>query len=159
MGRNEVANVVNELVGTGMELKQAMEFASVAAKFVVGQGSNGVDTAKMIQALQSNANITDPKVLEKALEAVAFQGLAVGMGDDKITLKGSIFPGHRGGLKQLDTLRSIGGLSVPPGLTTGYGYDLNQPRAGHRAGAVSRRCADRAAGLALARPCSSEAEF
>ena len=76
MGRNEVADVVNELVGAGMELKQAMEFAPVAAKFVVGQGSSGVDTAKMIQALQSNANITDPKVLEKALEAVAYQGQA-----------------------------------------------------------------------------------
>ena len=76
MGRNEVADVVNQLVGAGMELKQAMEFAPVAAKFVVGQGSSGVDTAKMIQALQSNANITDPKVLEKALEAVAFQGQA-----------------------------------------------------------------------------------
>ena len=74
MGRNEVADVVNQLVGAGMDLKQAMEFAPVAAKFVVGQGSSGVDTAKMIQALQSNANITDPKVLEKALEAVAFQG-------------------------------------------------------------------------------------
>ncbi len=49
---------------------------------------------------------------------------AVGMGDDKITLKGSIFPGHRGGLKQLDTLRSFGGLLVPLGLTTGYGYVL-----------------------------------
>ncbi|VVP01523.1 hypothetical protein PS862_02873 [Pseudomonas fluorescens] len=76
MGRNEVADVVNQLVGAGMELKQAMEFAPVAAKFVVGQGSSGVDTAKMIQALQSNAKITDPKVLEKALEAVAFQGQA-----------------------------------------------------------------------------------
>ena len=76
MGRNEVADVVNQLVGAGMELKQAMAFAPVAAKFVVGQGSSGVDTAKMIQALQSNANITDPKVLEKALEAVAFQGQA-----------------------------------------------------------------------------------
>ena len=76
MGRNDVADVVNQLVGAGMELKQAMEFAPVAAKFVVGQGSSGVDTAKMIQALQSNANITDPKMLEKALEAVAFQGQA-----------------------------------------------------------------------------------
>ncbi len=76
MGRNEVADVVNELVGAGMELKQAMEFAPVAAKFVVGQGSSGVDTAKMIQALQTNAQITDPKVLEKALEAVAYQGQA-----------------------------------------------------------------------------------
>lgn len=76
MGRNEVADVVNELVGAGMELKQAMAFAPVAAKFVVGQGSSGVDTAKMIQALQTNALITDPKVLEQALEAVAFQGQA-----------------------------------------------------------------------------------
>ncbi|MGP5511724.1 phage tail tape measure protein [Pseudomonas helleri] len=74
MGRNEVADVVNELVGAGMDLKQAMAFAPVAAKFVVGQGSSGVDTAKMIQALQTNAKITDPKVLEKALEAVAYQG-------------------------------------------------------------------------------------
>lgn len=76
MGRNEVADVVNELVGAGMDLKQAMAFAPVAAKFVVGQGSSGVDTAKMIQALQANAKITDPKVLEKALEAVAYQGQA-----------------------------------------------------------------------------------
>ncbi|VVO85382.1 hypothetical protein PS903_01988 [Pseudomonas fluorescens] len=76
MGRNDVANVVNQLVGAGMELRQALEFAPVAAKFVVGQGSTGVDTAKMIFALQSNAKITDPKQLEKALEAVAFQGQA-----------------------------------------------------------------------------------
>jgi hypothetical protein len=48
----------------------------VAAKFVIGQGSTGVDTAKMIYALQSNAKITDPKQLEKALEAVAYQGQA-----------------------------------------------------------------------------------
>ena len=41
-----------------------------------------------------------------------------------MTLKGSIFPGHRGDLKQLDTLRSIGGMLVPLGLTTGYGYVL-----------------------------------
>ncbi|MGE8345899.1 phage tail protein [Pseudomonas helleri] len=49
---------------------------------------------------------------------------SVGMGEEKITLKGSIFPGHRGGLKQLDTLRSIGGLLLPLGLTTGYGHVL-----------------------------------
>ena len=76
MGRNDVADVVNQLVGAGMELRQALEFAPVAAKFVIGQGSTGVDTARMIFALQSNAKITDPKVLEKALEAVAYQGQA-----------------------------------------------------------------------------------
>ncbi|MCY1446438.1 Phage P2 GpU [compost metagenome] len=46
------------------------------------------------------------------------------MGDEKITLKGAIFPGYKGGLKQLDTLRSIGALLLPLGLTTGYGHVL-----------------------------------
>lgn len=45
----------------------------------------------------------------------------VGMGDEKITLKGQIFPGFKGGLKQLNTLRSIGGRLQPLTLTTGYG--------------------------------------
>lgn len=45
----------------------------------------------------------------------------IGMGDEKITLKGVIFPGFKGGLKQLDTLRRIGGQLQPLTLTTGYG--------------------------------------
>ncbi|MFJ7144282.1 phage tail tape measure protein [Pseudomonas protegens] len=76
MGRNEVADLVNQLVGAGMELDKALSYAPVAAKFAVGQGATGVDTANMIQALQQNANITDPKVMEKALEAIALQGQA-----------------------------------------------------------------------------------
>lgn len=48
----------------------------------------------------------------------------VGMGDEKITLKGAIFPGFKGGLKQLDTLRQIGGQLQPLTLTTGYGEVL-----------------------------------
>ncbi len=46
---------------------------------------------------------------------------AIGMGEERIKLKGSIFPGFKGGLKQLDTLRSIGAQLQPLGLTTGYG--------------------------------------
>ena len=46
---------------------------------------------------------------------------AVGMGDEKITLKGVIFPGFKGGLKQLDTLRAIGAKLEPLSLVTGYG--------------------------------------
>ena len=49
---------------------------------------------------------------------------AVGMGDEKITLKGDIFPGYRGGLGQLNTLRSIGSQLKPVTLTTGYGVVL-----------------------------------
>ncbi|MQU24570.1 phage tail protein [Pseudomonas helleri] len=46
---------------------------------------------------------------------------AIGLGDEKITLKGAIFPGFKGGLKQLDTLRALGARLMPLGLTTGYG--------------------------------------
>lgn len=46
---------------------------------------------------------------------------AIGMGDEKLTLKGTIYPGFKGGLKQLDTLRSIGARLQPLTLTTGYG--------------------------------------
>lgn len=49
---------------------------------------------------------------------------AIGMGEEKMTLKGSIFPGFKGGLKQLDTLRSIGAQLLPLTLTTGYGEVL-----------------------------------
>lgn len=76
MARNQVADLVNALVGAGMDLNKAMEYAPVAAKFVVGQGADGVDTAKMINALGQNAKITDPAQLQQALEAIAFQGQA-----------------------------------------------------------------------------------
>ncbi|MBK5374235.1 phage tail tape measure protein [Pseudomonas sp. TH43] len=76
MARNDVADVVNQLVGAGMELSKALEYAPVAAKFVVGQGSSGVDTAKMINALGQNAKITDAKEMQQALEAIAYQGQA-----------------------------------------------------------------------------------
>ncbi|MCT4497626.1 phage tail protein [Pseudomonas sivasensis] len=49
---------------------------------------------------------------------------AVGMGEEKLSLKGAIFPAFKGGLKQLDTLRSIGAQLLPLNLTTGYGVVL-----------------------------------
>jgi TP901 family phage tail tape measure protein len=76
MARNDVAEVVNALVGAGMELKQAIAYAPSAAKFVVGQGADGADTAKMINALGQNAKISDPKIMQQALEAIAYQGQA-----------------------------------------------------------------------------------
>lgn len=48
----------------------------------------------------------------------------VGMGEEKLGLKGAIFPTFKGGLKQLDTLRSIGAKLLPLNLTTGYGFVL-----------------------------------
>ncbi|MFR0674652.1 phage tail protein [Enterobacterales bacterium AW_CKDN230030176-1A_HGKHYDSX7] len=49
---------------------------------------------------------------------------AVGLGEDKLSLKGVIYPGHKGGIRQLDTLRSIGRNLQPLNLVTGYGQVL-----------------------------------
>lgn len=49
---------------------------------------------------------------------------AVGQGDDKLTLKGAVFPLFRGGIGQLEALRSIGTQLLPVNLTTGYGNVL-----------------------------------
>ncbi|WP_202982083.1 MULTISPECIES: phage tail tape measure protein [unclassified Pseudomonas] len=76
MSRNDVADLVNQLVGAGMELNKALSYAPTAAKFAIGQGASGVDTASMIMALQQNAKINDPKVMQQALEAIAYQGQA-----------------------------------------------------------------------------------
>ncbi|WP_047227270.1 MAG: phage tail protein [Pseudomonas rhizophila] len=59
---------------------------------------------------------------ERLTRSIAQQ--AVGQGEDKISLKGVIFPGFKGGLKQLDTLRTIGRRLRPVNLTTGYGEVL-----------------------------------
>lgn len=46
---------------------------------------------------------------------------AVGHGEDKLSLKGVIYPAFKGGLKQLDALRSIIRKLQPVTLITGYG--------------------------------------
>ncbi|MFS2199382.1 phage tail tape measure protein [Pseudomonas sp. Pseusp3] len=74
MANTQVAELVNQLVGGGMELAQALKYAPVAAKFSVGQGASGTDTAKMILAMQNNAKLTDPKSMEQALASVALLG-------------------------------------------------------------------------------------
>lgn len=76
MARNDVAAVVNQLVSAGMELNKALAYAPTAAKFVIGQGAGGQDTGAMINALQQNARISDPRVMQQALEAIAYQGQA-----------------------------------------------------------------------------------
>lgn len=59
---------------------------------------------------------------ERLRRSIAQQ--AIGQGEDKLSLKGAIFPGRKIGLKQLDTLRSIGRNLQPLSLTTGYGEVL-----------------------------------
>lgn len=74
MANTQVADLVNQLVGGGMELAEALKYAPVAAKFAVGQGASGTDTARMILAIQNNAKITDPQKMEQALASVALLG-------------------------------------------------------------------------------------
>jgi hypothetical protein len=74
IGRNQLAEAVNQMVAGGMDVNRALDFAPLAAKFSIGQAATTVETARMIQALQQNAKITDPKQMEKAFEAIAFLG-------------------------------------------------------------------------------------
>lgn len=112
MARNDVADLVNQLVGAGMELDKALAYAPVAAKFAIGQGASGVDTASMIQALQQNAKINDPKEMEKALEAIAMQGQA---GSFEAADMAKWFPQLLAGMEKngstgLDAVSSLGAM-------------------------------------------------
>ena len=51
---------------------------------------------------------------------------AVGLGEDKITITGLIMPTFKGGLAQLQRLRSIGKDLLPLSLSTGYGEMLGK---------------------------------
>lgn len=112
MSRNDVADLINQLVGAGMDVEKAMAYAPTAAKFAIGQGSSGVDTAAMIQALQQNAKITDPKVMQQALEAIAYQGQA---GSFEASDMARWFPQllagmEKGGVTGLDAVTSLGAM-------------------------------------------------
>lgn len=112
MARNGVADLVNQLVGAGMELDKALAYAPVAAKFAVGQGASGLDTASMIQALEQNAKISDPKVMQQALEAIAYQGQA---GSFEASDMARWFPQllagmEKSGITGLDAVTSLGSM-------------------------------------------------
>ncbi|ASL45136.1 hypothetical protein bAD24_I16805 [Burkholderia sp. AD24] len=74
IGRNVLAEAVNQMVAGGMDVSRALDFAPLAAKFSIGQGATTVETARMIQSLQQNAKIADPQQMQKAFEAIAFLG-------------------------------------------------------------------------------------
>ncbi|WP_350025801.1 phage tail tape measure protein [Pseudomonas fulva] len=112
MARNDVADLINQLVGAGMELDKAMAYSKTAASFAVGQGASGVDTASMIMALQQNAKITDPKVMQQALEAIAYQGQA---GSFEASDMAKWFPQllagmEKNGITGLDAVSSLGAM-------------------------------------------------
>ncbi|MGE8121532.1 phage tail tape measure protein [Pseudomonas fulva] len=112
MARNDVANLINQLVGAGMELDKAMAYSKTAAKFAVGQGASGVDTASMIMALQQNAKITDPKVMQQALEAIAYQGQAGSFeANDMAKWFPQLLAGmEKNGITGLDAVSSLGSM-------------------------------------------------
>ncbi|MFK3829759.1 phage tail tape measure protein [Pseudomonas fulva] len=110
--RNDVADLINQLVGAGMELDKAMAYSKTAAKFAVGQGASGVDTASMIMALQQNAKITDPKVMQQALEAIAYQGQAGSFeANDMAKWFPQLLAGmEKNGITGLDAVSSLGSM-------------------------------------------------
>lgn len=80
----------------------------------------GLDTAAFDQLRRSTAYRWAAQ--ERLTRRPAQQ--AIGMGEEKLTIKGVIYPGFKGGLKQLERLRSFGQQLQPLMLTTGYGLVL-----------------------------------
>lgn len=72
---------------------------------------------------------------------------AVGQGDDKLTIKGAIFPTFKGGIGQLNELRTIGRRLQAVNLTSGFGEvlgtwcleSINEEQSSLLAGGIPRK--------------------
>lgn len=80
MQRNELAGLVGQLVSHGVKAGEAASYSGLIAKFSVGQGVSGEDTAKLVQSLSQSAGIKDAAGMGQALERLAATGQASGMG-------------------------------------------------------------------------------
>lgn len=81
-----------------------------------------VDTAAY-QEFQRTTDYRWPKQ-ERIGQAPARQ--FIGLGDDTITLTGVVYPTHRGGLGQLNSMRALAGQGVPQILVSGTGEVLGK---------------------------------
>jgi hypothetical protein len=69
MGRNELADAVNQMVAAGMDVDRALNFGPAVAKFSVGPGASSVETAQMIKARCSRTPNRGPQGDDEELEA------------------------------------------------------------------------------------------
>ncbi|CAK9890858.1 hypothetical protein PS652_03711 [Pseudomonas fluorescens] len=125
MARNDVANLVKSLVDNGMQADKAQAYAPLAAKFAVGQGVSGADTAAIITALQNSAGITTPKIMEQALQVIAVQSKAGGF--EAVDMAKSFAPllGKMGtlGTTGLAAVSQVGAMLQVQRSTTGNSDD------------------------------------
>ncbi len=112
MARNEVAALVSQMTASGMSLAKAQGYAGLAAKFAVGQGASVDDTAKLMRALELKAGISDPRVMEQALEAIALQGQAGNFeaADMARLLPALLKSASREGLTGMDAVSQLGSM-------------------------------------------------
>lgn len=112
MARNDVVALVGQMAASGMSLDKAQGYAALAAKFAVGQGAGVEDTAKLMRALELQAGISDPKVMEQALEAIAQQGQAGNFeAADMARLLPALLKSAKGeGLTGMDAVSQLGSM-------------------------------------------------
>ena len=112
MSRNDVVALVGQMAASGMSLDKAQGYAALAAKFAVGQGAGVEDTAKLMRALELQAGISDPKVMEQALEAIAQQGQAGNFeAADMARLLPTLLKSAKGeGLTGMDAVSQLGSM-------------------------------------------------
>lgn len=112
MARNEVAALLGQMTAKGMSLDKAQGYTALAARFAVGQGAGVKDTANLMRALELKAGISDPKVMEQALEAIALQGQAGNFeAADMARLLPALLESARGqGLTGMDAVSQLGSM-------------------------------------------------
>ncbi|MDU9391511.1 phage tail tape measure protein [Pseudomonas sp. zfem002] len=81
MGKAEAAGLIRELLNSGLDLKQSLDFAPIAAQFSVGQGVSAQDTAVLIRSM-SVGGVKDGEI-GSVLNAMISQAKtgSVGIGD------------------------------------------------------------------------------
>lgn len=72
MGKVESVSLIQQMVDAGITVEKAIELAPLAARYSVGQGVGGKDTATLFRSLQ-DAGISSPDKVAATLEGVVAQ--------------------------------------------------------------------------------------
>lgn len=83
MGGTEAADLIRQLVDSGISLEQSLDLAPLAAQFSVGQGVDAKDTAAMFRSLVDGkvGSSEMPTILNQIIGDARADGAKVGIGD------------------------------------------------------------------------------
>lgn len=110
MPREQVVQLIDQMLDRGMSLQQARDNLGTAATFAVGQDVAGADTAALLRALQQ-AGLQGPQALRQGLEVLAAQASQGGFSSAELAKwVPKLLPAVGTKYTQLDAVRELGAL-------------------------------------------------